>query len=441
MPMENQSTEWKESWKDEYLKTLCAFANTEGGTLTVGIDDNGVAIGVRNPERLLKVLPDTIRNKLGIVPFVTLDDVNGKDVVSIRVEKSPATVTLDGKFYMRSGSTTQLISGRELEMHLLNRIGTPWTEEPMNGVSVSDLVPEAILTFKNMGVDAGRLTPDDASLDSESLLDKLDLFRDGMLKRSAILLFHPRPERFIPSATVKIGMFDGPELLFHDELTGPLIIVANRVVDLVNTKYSISPVSYKGIVRMETRPYPMTAVREAVMNAIVHNDYSSQAPIQIKVFPDRLTIYNSGNLPTGWTIDKLMNSHRSVPRNPSMANVFFRAGLIESFGRGIDMIMSQFKGRDVLLPTFDCQPDEFSITFYNEVNLHNGPASDEDVDLKLQTVMGYLTERGSGTYQQISQATNLSVRQIQRLTRKSVENGMIVKSKIGREIVLTLRHD
>lgn len=226
MPMENQSTEWKESWKDEYLKTLCAFANTEGGTLTVGIDDNGVAIGVRNPERLLKVLPDTIHNKLGIVPFVTLDDVNGKDVVSIRVEKSPATVTLDGKFYMRSGSTTQLISGRELEMHLLNRIGTPWTEEPMNGVSVSDLVPEAILTFKNMGVDAGRLTPDDASLDSESLLDKLDLFRDGMLKRSAILLFHPRPERFIPSATVKIGMFDGPELLFHDELTGPLIIVA-----------------------------------------------------------------------------------------------------------------------------------------------------------------------------------------------------------------------
>lgn len=364
--------------------------------------------------------------------------MDGKEVVSIHVERSPVSVTLDGKFYIRSGSTTQLISGRELEVYLLNRMGTPWTEEPIRDVSIADLSPEAILAFKGMGIDSGRLAPEYSSLSLEELLDKLDMFRDGMLKRSAVLLFHPRPGKYIPSATVKIGMFDGPELLFHDELTGPLMITADRTVDLVNTKYSVSPVGYKGIVRLESRPYPMAAVREAVMNAIVHNDYSSQVPIQIKVFPDSLTVYNSGGLPVGWTIDRLMGSHRSVPRNPSMANVFFRAGLIESFGRGIDMIMSQFDDRDVPPPVFDCQMDEFSVTFTNEVNIRRRSLPQE-VDSKLQTVMDFLVARGSGTYAQMSEATGLSIRQIQRLVHDLVDDGTIAKSKIGREVVLTLR--
>ena len=100
--MESQFTEWKESWRNEYLKTICAFANTEGGTLTVGVDDNGRVLGAKDSETLLKVLPDTIRNKLGIVPFVKLEAMDGKEVVSIHVERSPVSVTLDGKFYIRS---------------------------------------------------------------------------------------------------------------------------------------------------------------------------------------------------------------------------------------------------------------------------------------------------------------------------------------------------
>lgn len=436
--MDNQSTEWEEIWKDDFLKTICAFANTEGGTLTVGINDDGKAIGAKDPEKLLKVIPDTIRDRLGIVPFVKLEIRDGKNVVSIRVERSPVSVTLDGRFYVRSGSTTQLVTGRELELYLLQRIGTSWTEEPINGISADDLSPEAILSFKKRGISSKRLTSSEASLSTEGILDKLNLYRDGMLKRSAILLFHPSPERYIPSATVKIGLFDGPRLLYHDELTGPMMIVADQAVNLIDTKYTISPVSYEGITRVESKPYPMAAVREAVMNAIVHNDYSSQAPIQIKVFPDRLTVYNSGGLPAGWTIDRLVGAHRSVPRNPSMANVFFRAGLIESFGRGIDMIMSQFNERDVTPPTFDCPDNEFSITFSNEANMFKTIVP-EHADSQLQTVMGYLSIHGCGTYFQISKATGLSVRQIQRIIREPLDNGTIIKTKTGREVSLSLQ--
>lgn len=174
------------------------------------------------------------------------------------------------------------------------------------------------------------------------------------------------------------------------------------------------------------------------MNAVVHNDYSSQAPIQIKVFSDRLTVYNSGGLPLGWTLDKLLGSHRSVPRNPSMANVFFRAGLIESFGRGIDMIMSQFNGRDVLAPVFETGIDEFSVTFSNEMGSQGGCRS-EDADQRLRKVLTFLSTCNGVTYRQISEGTGFSVRQIQRLVGGSIDDGSISKSKVGREVHLSLR--
>lgn len=151
-------------------------------------------------------------------------------------------------------------------------------------------------------------------------------------------------------------------MLYQDEFTGPLIFMANRTMDTLMTKYTVKPISYDGFVRIETSPYPESAVREAVMNAIVHNDYSSHVPIQIKVFREGLTIYNEGGLLVGWTLDRLMGQHKSLPRNPTLASVFYRAGLIEAFGRGIEKIMSQFEGRHEFDPVFEADSG-FSVTF------------------------------------------------------------------------------
>ena len=148
--MESQNTEWKESWKDEYLKTICAFANTEGGTMTIGVDDHGRVLGVDNSEKLLKLLPDKIRSKLGIVPFIRIDTESPPHTITILVQKAPTSVNLDGKFYVRSGSTTQMISGRELELYMMERAGDSWTEVPVADVSFTDLSPEAILEFKTL---------------------------------------------------------------------------------------------------------------------------------------------------------------------------------------------------------------------------------------------------------------------------------------------------
>ncbi len=362
--MEDHNTEWTESWSDDCLGTICAFANTDGGKMIIGVDDNGRTVGIDEPEALLKRLPGKIRNKLGIVPFVRLDATEPLYTISIYVERSPVAVTLDGKCYVRSGNTTQIISGREMELRIMEDAGDSWTDTPMPGVKVSDLSPEAIMDFKMRGVRTGRMTPKEAALDAGSLLGKLNLLRDGIPTRAAALLFHPNPSRHMGAVKVRIAMMDGPEILYMDELDGPLIMLANRTVEILLTKYMYRPVIYEGVMRIEHSLYPEYAIREAVMNAIIHNDYSSSIDIQIKVNPKDLTIYNEGGLPIGWTLEKLIGSHKSVPRNPGLATAFYRAGLIKSFGRGIGKIMAQFEGRDVPGPEFEFDSG-FAIRFFN----------------------------------------------------------------------------
>lgn len=156
-------------------------------------------------------------------------------------------------------------------------------------------------------------------------------------------------------------MFNGAEILHTDEFEGPLTIVANITVDTVLSKYPIKPVSYGELPVSKPPPYPEAALREAILNALVHNDYSSHVPIQIKVDGDGLSVFNEGGLPPGWTVDK----HKSVPRNPLLANAFFRAGMVGLSGNGMGKILSEFEGRSIEGPEFDFT-DGFGITFAGE---------------------------------------------------------------------------
>ena len=124
------------------------------------------------------------------------------------------------------------------------------------------------------------------------------------------------------------------ELLYHDEIHGDLFTQASKTLDLLTTKYLKAGIRYEGIQRIETFPVPDDALREAVLNAIIHKDYSSGATIQISVYADKLMVWNPGQLPSNWTVAKLIGKHSSKPFNPDVANAFFRAGEIEAWGQG-----------------------------------------------------------------------------------------------------------
>lgn len=332
--------EWKESWHDEYLKWICGFANAKGGRLVIGMGDDGSVVGLPNARKLLEDLPNKIRDLLGIMVAVNLKTSGGRDYLELDVEAYPAPVSLRGRYYFRSGSTKQELKGAALDKFLLQKQGRHWDGVPVPFLKAEDLSKEALDGFRLRAAESKRMEAADLVGSGELLVERLKLQEGDYLKKAAILLFYPDPEKFVTGAFLKIGFFrTDSDLRFQDEVHGDLFSQVGKALDFLLTKYTEATISYRGAQRVERYPVPAEALREALHNAVVHKDYSSGAPVQIRVYTDKITIWNPGGLPVDWSIDQLLEKHASHPFNPDIANVFFRAGMIEAWGRGIEMIM------------------------------------------------------------------------------------------------------
>ena len=273
--------------------------------LVVGRSDTGAAVGVQDAARLLEDLPNKIRNLLGLVVPVHLRREADSDLIEIEVEASPYPVTYRGKYYVRSGSTTQELSGTPLDAFLLRMQGRHWDGVPLPRVQASDLSAAALARFRVLAGRSGRVAPEWLDEPGAALLERLRLTDGAYLKRAAALLFHPDPEAFIGGAWIKLGAFgdNDADLRFQDEVHGPLLLQVEQVLEMLKAKYLKALISYEGLQRIETLQVPEAALREALLNAAVHKDYASSVPIQISVYPDRLLIWNAGQLPPDWTVE------------------------------------------------------------------------------------------------------------------------------------------
>jgi ATP-dependent DNA helicase RecG len=338
---ESQNTEWKESWREDYWRWVCGFANAQGGTLVIGRNDSGEAVGLVDAARLLEELPNKARDLLGVVVEVNLHQEGDKDLLEIVTPAYPNPISYRGHYYQRSGSTLQELKGAALDRFLLRCYGRTWDGSPLPGVTVSDLSTVALARFRRLAEKSGRLDAAALTEPDAALLDKLKLTEGKYLKRATVLLFHPDPLTFVTSAFVKVGFFrPGGDLVYHDEINGDLFTQAVQTLDLIYTKYLKAAITYDDIVRVESFPVPRAALREAVLNALVHRDYMMHTPIQIRIYDDKVSVWNPAVLPEGWTQETLLTPHSSHPFNPDIANVFFRAGEIEAWGRGIERIFT-----------------------------------------------------------------------------------------------------
>ena len=339
---ENQNIEWKESWKDEYLKWICGFANASGGKIIIGKNDLGKVVGLKGSKKLLEEIPNKTRDILGIIVDVNLHQTKEGDFIEIIVEDYPYPVNYKGQYHYRSGSTKQELKGAALDKFLLQKKGIRWDGVPIPKVTIDDLKNETFEIFRKKAIKAQRIDDDVLNDDNENLLENLKLLEDKYLKRAAILLFHPNPDKFVTGAYIKIGYFESDdELKYQDEIQGNIFEQLEQSIDLLFTKYIKSSISYEGLNRVEKYEYPKDAVREALLNAVSHKDYSGGVPIQISVYPDKLIFWNEGQLPDDWTIEKLLEKHPSKPFNPDIANALFRSGYIESWGRGIRKMINE----------------------------------------------------------------------------------------------------
>ena len=327
---ENQNIEWKASWSDKYLKWICGFANANGGELVIGKNDQDKIVGINNARKLLKDIPNQVRDLMGIVVDVDLLQQDDLDYLVIKVDPYTYPISLRGAYHFRSGSTKQELKGAALDRFLLRKYGKHWDGVPMPDVTIDDLDARVLGFFRKYALKSKRLSDEILAENDEVLIDKLHLMDGDYLKRATILLFHPDPEKYVTGAFIKIGFFrTNSDLLYQDEAHGDLFSQVNKTIDLLLTKYFRAMISYNGLQRVETYPIPKDALREALINAVIHKDYASGAPIQISVYEDQLMIWNSGQLPENWDVKNLLRKHSSKPYNPDIANAFFRAGMIE----------------------------------------------------------------------------------------------------------------
>ncbi|WP_052733091.1 ATP-binding protein [Hymenobacter terrenus] len=284
---------------------------------------------------MLEELPNQIRNLLGILVEVNHHIEAKHEYLELVVEAYPYPVSYRGRYYRRSGSTNQESRGATLDAFLLQKQGKRWDGVPTPGITAAELNPAAFDLFRELAARSDRVDADVLQDSNEVLLENLHLTHGAYLKRAAILLFHPEPERFVTGAYVKIGYFATNDDLRHqDEVQGPLLLQVDRILSLLQNRYLQAEVRYEGSVRIEQRPFPEDALREALLNALAHKDCSGGAPVQISVYDDHLLFCNEGQLPDQWTVENLQRKHPSKPFNPDVANSLFRAGYIESWGRG-----------------------------------------------------------------------------------------------------------
>lgn len=366
---EGVHVEFKEYWDDDCLRALSSFANTDSGTMYIGVEDNGNVIGLpdNKVKKLLKSLPDKIDSGLGIKADVRRGMMDGKHIVTVYVEKRSDPVFCQSEAFVRCGSTTRRMAPSELKSFLQRITGKSWADYAAEGVTIDMLDNYSFDWFMERGHKLKRFTDEEMRYPIEDILRNLGLLDDDdNPTRAAAIMFHKKPRLISRSAYIRIGRFDdSSDSLTIDELEGPMYTLVDRTMDLISTKYTITPMRIEGWMRKEYYPYPFDAVREALINAITNQDYSIPNPVRITLFDDRLEIWNAGSVPYGLTLDEIMSKHISSPRNEGIANVFFKAHYIEKFGRGMEFMKNAYENEGVRPPEYDALYDCFIIRLFD----------------------------------------------------------------------------
>ncbi len=371
---ESETLEFKKSTSlmKEVIETLCAFANTQGGTIIIGITGNGKIIGQQ-------VTDDTIKNianevKLNTDPKlyptlkkITIDD---KSLVSLYIEESPLKPHLAyGKPYIRVGATNQRVD-RDMYGYMLqqryNGYGFDYTTLPE--ASINDIDTDLLYRFTETTNQARNMNIN-TMLAPEIILENLELSKNGILTKAALLLFGKQPTKFFASHfEIKCGLFADntqyDKIINNKEFSNNLIdcflFVYNFVIESLKTESIIIDHN-----RIETPEFPYSVIREAIVNMIVHRDYRIDIKSTIEVRPDKITFYNPAHLfaPT-ISIDKLKQHHVSRTGNKLIAKIFYMLGYFENWGSGTLKIINETIQNSKPEPEFRFQDEIFELILY-----------------------------------------------------------------------------
>ena len=366
---ENQTVEYKQSWHDKYLEWICGYANAKGGTLYIGIDNaTKEPVGLRDPDKLMEDIPNSIRNTMGVVADVSLFKKRGKPVIRIKVPPSSFPVSYNGRFHYRTGAVKMLLTGPALTQFLMEKSGRQWDCVPcFGGHRASDFT---FIALKNLYEKASG-----AKLSKQDMVSFGLVAGAGVLTNTGALLADESP---ISHSRVFCTRWNGLDMTAgvmdaadDQEYAGGLLQLLKYAEDFVRL-HTRRAWHKRPTDRVNFREYPERSVREMLVNALVHRDYlETGSEVHVDVFDDRIEITSPGGMPGDRKVQEYANIRRipSRRRNKCLADMFERLDLMERKGSGFKKLCEDYEKLSVNLggrmPILESETDYFRVTLPN----------------------------------------------------------------------------
>lgn len=423
---EGKTIEFKREYMDDIKYAVIAFANTEGGKLYIGINDDGTICGVsdvdNNMLKLTNMIRDVVRPDVTMFTDCTVEQIDGKQIIVLTVQRGTARpyylhskgVRPEG-VYVRQGASSVPAS----ETAILNMIKETSGDcyEDARSINQQLTFEKATDYFNKKGVDFG-----DAQKRTLNLISK-----DGTYSNLGMLL----SDQCI--ATIKMAVFEGSKKsIFKDrkELMGSILQQLEDAYSYID-QFNHTRAEFEGLDRIDKRDYPPEAVREALLNAIVHKDYSVSGSTLISIFDDRIEFVTIGGLVRGISYDDIMLGVSAL-RNQHLANVFYRLQLIEAYGTGILKINECYMDK-AAKPIIEVSNNAFKITLPN-LNYQDKQTADFIADDdRIKTVLDLFNQKETIVRKDVDIALGVSQSTASILLRKMTQDGLLKKVGNGRK--------
>ena len=359
---ESKSVEFKTAFNQDTIVSLVAFANADGGSVYIGVRDDGKVIGVPSDGEPETSWVNEIKSKTApsIVPYAERIAVGSKSVVKLHVASLPVKPTsVQGRYYIRKGKSNHLMSIGELSDLYMKSISSSWDAFPSE-YTLDDISLEKVAAF------ARRMNPDNPD-DPLRILRKLSLMKDGKPTNACYLSF---VADYCFGTAFQAGRFKTQSHIIDDKtFNSDIISQLDGVMEFV-MKHLMGELVITGKPQHDIKyDYPVDAIREIVLNMIVHRDYRNTGMVNtIKIFDDRMEFTNAGGLPQGLTVKKILSdAYTSSPRNPKVADLFRDAGLIERYGSGIKRIVNSCKNHGSVEVSFENHDTWFKVVLHKVI--------------------------------------------------------------------------
>jgi ATP-dependent DNA helicase RecG len=407
---ESDTVELKEKFDERTTESAVAFANTRGGIIFIGVSDKNNIKGIKIGKETINQWTNQISQSTDprIIPEIEQIKVSGKTIIAVKINENPIKpVSTKGRSLKRVDSSNRAMSAQEVAQMHLHSTGMSWDKYPAKDASLEDIDIDNVNRYIRKARETGRKKVGD---DEEPIqvLEKMNLMTEGQPTWAAILLFSQQTNKFISQAAIHCGRFKEKNIVIDDRMiVGTVFEQIDEAMDFIRKNINVEFVMTGKPQRDQVWDYPLEALREALINAVCHRDYTIFSNIEVRIYDDKLIIRSPGFLPYGITLEELYKPHSSTLRNKGLAEVLYDTELIERWGSGIEKIQQHCLDAGLPEPIFE-EYQGFQVVFKKDVYDEEYLRSLNLNERQIKAVM-YVKEKGQITnkeYQEVCATSN-----------------------------------